>query len=96
MSDVIAKAVAELNKKLGTDGFDGSAKFVIDGEGSIVLDGSGAHAGDDETDVTLTANAETFQAILSGDLNATAAFMTGRLKLDGDMGSAMRLGSVLA
>jgi putative sterol carrier protein len=29
-------------------------------------------------------------------LDATSAFMTGRLKLDGDMGLAMRLGSVLS
>ena len=52
-------------------------------------------AGDDAADVTLTASAETFQSIVSGDLNPTAAFMTGKLSIDGDMGAAMRLGSAL-
>lgn len=96
MSDVITSAVAALNDKMGDDGFSGTAKFVIDGEGAIMVDGDGARAGDDEADVTLTADAETFQSILEGDLDATAAFMTGKLSVDGDMGMAMQLGSVLS
>ena len=94
MSDVIESAVAALSEKLG-DGFDGVAKFVIEGEGAIMLDSSGARAGDDEADVTLTADADTFKSILDGDTNPTAAFMTGKLSVDGDMGMAMKLGSVL-
>lgn len=96
MSDVIAAAVTALNAKMGADGFDGAAKFVIEGEGSIVMDASGARAGDEAADVTLTADAETFEAILAGDLDPTSAFMSGRLSVDGDMGMAMKLGSVLA
>jgi len=95
MSDVITHAVAALNEKLG-DGFDGTAKFIIEDEGSIVLDESGARPGDDEADVTMTADADTFRSILEGDLGATAAFMSGQLKVEGDMGAAMRLGSALA
>ncbi|MFU8835416.1 SCP2 sterol-binding domain-containing protein [Roseovarius autotrophicus] len=96
MSDVIAAAVKALNEKMGDDGFEGAAKFVIEGEGSIVVDGAGARASDDDTEVTLSADADTFEAILSGDLDPTAAFMSGRLSVDGDMGMAMKLGSVLA
>lgn len=96
MSDVIDAAVSALNEKLAAGGFDGTAKFVIDGEGAIMLGADGATAGDDEADVTMTADADTFKAILSGDLNPTSAFMTGKLKVDGDMGAAMRLGSALA
>ena len=73
MSDIISAAVAALSEKLGGDAFDGSAKFAIEGEGAIVIDGEGVRAGDDETDVTMTADVETFQAILSGELNPTAA-----------------------
>ena len=51
--------------------------------------------GDDEADVTLTADAETFEAILEGDLDPTSAFMSGKLSVDGDMGMAMKLGSIL-
>ena len=96
MSDVIEAAVEALNRKIGDDGFDGAAKFVIEGEGSIVVDESGARSADDATDVTLTADADTFESILSGDLDPTAAFMSGRLSVDGDMGLAMKLGSILA
>ncbi|MCV6584158.1 MAG: SCP2 sterol-binding domain-containing protein [Marinibacterium sp.] len=95
MSDVISKAVEELNAKLEGASFGGSAKFDITGEGCIVMDGSGARASDEDADVTLTADVETFQAILSGDMNPTAAFMGGKLAVDGDMGLAMQLSSVL-
>lgn len=94
MSDVITAAVEALSGKI-EGGFDGSAKFVIEGEGAIVVDEDGVRASDDDTDVTLTADAETFQSILEGDLNPTAAFMGGKLSVDGDMGMAMKLGSVL-
>ena len=96
MSDVVAAAVDALNEKLGGNGFDGIAKFEIEEEGAIVIDEGGARASDDAADVTLCASADTFQDILAGNLDATSAFMTGRLKLDGDMGLAMRLGSVLS
>jgi putative sterol carrier protein len=94
MSDVIVAAVAALSEKLSA-GFDGLAKFVIPGEGAIMMDANGVRAGDEEADVTLTADADTFRAILEGNLNPTAAFMTGRLSVDGNMGLAMKLGAVL-
>ena len=96
MSDVITKAVDALNEKMG-GGFDaGVAKFVIEGEGAIVVDAEGARASDDAADVTLTANLETFQGMIEGDVNQTAAFMQGKLSVDGDMGLAMQLGSALS
>ena len=95
MSDVISAAVDALNEKLGGAGFDGSAKFVIGDEGSIMMDGDGARAADDEADVTMTADADVFKAILDGEQNPTAAFMTGKLSIDGDMGLAMKLAGVL-
>jgi len=95
MSEVVEKAVEALNAKMDGGGFDGTAKFVIADEGAIMIDEAGARAGDDDADVTLTADTETFQSILEGDLNPTAAFMTGKLSVDGDMGKAMALGTVL-
>ncbi|RFP88316.1 sterol carrier family protein [Rhodobacteraceae bacterium 63075] len=96
MSDVVDGAVKALNEKMDGGGFDaGTAKFVIEGEGAVMIDGEGARAGDDAADVTMTANRETFEQILSGDLNPTAAFMGGNLSVDGDMGLAMQLGTVL-
>lgn len=96
MSDIVNEAVVVLNEKLtGTD-FGGTAKFDIEGEGTVVMDANGARAADEDTDVTLSADAETFQAILSGETNPTSAFMTGKLKVDGDMGMAMKLAAALA
>ena len=96
MSDVVNHAVEALNAKLDGSGFDGTAKFVIEDEGAIMLDGDGARAADEDADVTMTADTETFRAILDGSMNTTAAFMSGQLTIDGDMGAAMRLGAVLA
>ncbi|MRX50259.1 sterol carrier family protein [Paracoccus sp. S-4012] len=94
MSDVVKGAVSALNDKV--KGFDGTAKFVIEGEGAIMLDASGAREGDEAADVTMTASRETFEGILDGSVNPTMAFMSGKLTVDGDMGAAMRLGSALS
>ncbi|WP_371037923.1 MULTISPECIES: SCP2 sterol-binding domain-containing protein [unclassified Rhodosalinus] len=94
MSDMINEAVNALNQKL-SGGFDGIAKFVIEGEGAIMLDAGGVRAADEEADVTLTASADTFQQILQGEMDPTSAFMSGKLSVDGDMGMAMKLGSAL-
>ncbi len=95
MSNVIDAAVAALSKRV-SGGFDGVAKFVLTDEGAIMIDGSGVRAGDEDADVTLTATPEVFRAILDGELNPTMAFMSGKLKVDGSMGMAMKLGSVLS
>lgn len=95
MSDVINEAVTQLNAKMGGNGFDGTAKFVIEDEGTIIIDQTGARAADDDADVTLTASADVFKAILDDELNPTTAFMTGKLSVDGDMGVAMKLTSML-
>lgn len=95
MSVVINEAVTQLNAKMGGNGFDGTAKFVIEDEGTIIIDQTGARAADDDADVTLTASADVFKAILDDELNPTTAFMTGKLSVDGDIGVAMKLTSVL-
>jgi putative sterol carrier protein len=96
MSEVIQQGVEALNEKLGGEGFDGLAKFVIEEEGEIVLDSEGARAADDDADVTLTASAETFRGMMEGNVNPTMAFMSGQLKIDGDMSLAMKLAAVLS
>ncbi len=95
MSETIDTIVAQLAQK-DTSSFSGSAKFVINGEGSVMMDASGVRAGDDEADVTLSADLDVFRAIFEGDMNPTMAFMSGKLKIDGSMGKAMALASVLA
>ena len=94
MSEQMDAAIAALNEKVS--GFSGSAKFVVPGEGSIMIDENGAREGDEDAAVTLTADAETFSGILDGSVDATAAFMTGKLSVDGDMGQAMMLAGAMS
>lgn len=96
MSNVIEGAVKALNEKLSGETIDGTVKFIIEDEGSVLIDSDGASASDADADCTLTASQETFEEMLAGDLDPTAAFMTGKLKVDGDMGMAMKLGSILS
>ncbi len=94
MSEMIEQAVKALSERI--EGFDGNAKFVFGDEGTVMLDASGARAADGEADVTLTAEPETFRAIFEGELDPTAAFMSGKLTIDGDMGQAMKLAGALS
>jgi putative sterol carrier protein len=96
MSEAVAAAVAALNERLGAGGIEGAVRIVIEDEGSLIVDGAGARAGDGEADCTLTASADTFSDMLGGALDPASAFMGGRLAIEGDMGLAMRLASLLA
>lgn len=96
MSEFLEKVVGELNARIEGGGIGGTAKLVMGDEGAVLIDDSGARLADDAADVTLTADADTFRAIFDGEENATAAFMAGKLTVDGDMGLAMKLASVLA
>ncbi len=96
MSDIIESAVRALSERIRSRGFDSVAKFAIRDEGSIIVDGAGARAGGGDAEVTLAADADTFRAILRGDLSPTAAFMKGELTVDGDMSVAIRLGSAIS
>lgn len=95
MSDILPHAIKALNAKLN-NGFDGVAKFQIEGEGSIMLDTNGVREGDEDAEVTMIASTDTFRGILDGSVNPTMAFMSGDLKIEGSMGAAMKLGSALS
>jgi putative sterol carrier protein len=76
-------------------GMNNSYVFDIDGAGTwfvTVEDGTvSVREGEGEADCTISASEENFQRILSGEQNATSAYMTGKLKIKGDMGAAMKL-----
>lgn len=96
MSEFLEKAAAEINEKLADADLGGTVKFTIPEEGSIFVDDDGARIGDDEADVTMTADGDTFRGIFEGDVNPTGAFMSGKLTVDGDMGLAMKLAGALS
>ena len=78
-----------------TAGMTNSYLFDIDGAGQWKVDVDDGKVkvteGAGEADTTLSASEETFQKIANGEQNATAAYMSGKLKIKGDMGAAMKL-----
>jgi putative sterol carrier protein len=78
-----------------TAGMNNSYLFDIDGAGQwtvTVEDGSvRVTEGAGDADATIQASEEVFQKIVAGEQNPTSAYMTGKLKIKGDMGAAMKL-----
>ena len=68
------------------------------GEGVILLDGAGQQVTeeDGEADTTIKVAWDDWQAMAAGQLDGMTAFMTGKLKIEGDMSNAMQLQGVLA
>jgi len=96
MSDDLAKALEALRKKTEGETLDGSVKLDFIDLGALRLDGDGARMDDGAAaDCTIVADLETFRRMFEGDLSPTGAFMTGKIKIDGDMGVAMKVASLL-
>ena len=78
-----------------TAGMTNSYVFDIDGAGTWtvkVADGAiTVDEGDSGGDCTISTSQETFEKVLAGEQNPTAAYMSGKLKIKGDMGAAMKL-----
>jgi putative sterol carrier protein len=78
-----------------TAGVNKSYVFDIEGAGVWKVDVTDAGVevteGGGDADVTIHASEDTFRAIAEGKQNPTTAFMTGKLKIDGDMSAAMKL-----
>ena len=96
MSETIAAAAEELKSRLNGQSIDGSVKFDIEGVGALRVEGDQVTQDDSEADCTISADEDTFRGLVSGDLSPTSAFMSGRLKVDGDMSKAMAPSSLLA
>ena len=72
-------------------------KFDFGGE-QLYIDGTnGTNAVSDENkdaDCTVNISKDDFKALMNGALNPMTAMMSGKLKIDGDMGVAMKLQSI--
>ena len=77
-------------------------KFIItgDGGGTWVVDltqpGGAITAGDSDAKCTITMAAPAFLDLINRKLNPQMAFMTGKLKVAGDMSLALKLGALIA
>ena len=66
---------------------EGAGQWTVDvDDGSVTVSEGGGDA-----DVTIATSQETFEKIIAGEQNPTSAYMTGKLKVKGDMGAAMKL-----
>jgi putative sterol carrier protein len=76
-------------------GMTASYKFNIEGAGSWNVDVDDGKVtvteNGGEADTTISASDETFMKIAKGEQNPTAAYMSGKLKVSGDLGQAMKL-----
>jgi putative sterol carrier protein len=78
-----------------TAGMTNSYLFDIEGAGKWTVkvdDGKvNVSEGGEDADAVITTSEATFEKIVSGEQNPTSAYMTGKLKVKGDMGAAMKL-----
>jgi putative sterol carrier protein len=78
-----------------TAGMTNSYVFDIEGLGQWKVDVDDGTVtvteGGGDADAVISASEETFQKIVAGEQNPTSAYMTGKLKIKGDMGAAMKL-----
>ena len=90
----------QLRTRVGDDsGLGARVKFDFGGDGVVFIDATAnpntVSNEDIEADCTIAISVADFESLMAGDLDPTTAFMMGKLKVDGDMGIAMKLSSVL-
>ena len=73
----------------------GTVKLVVDDQTVLVTPEGEVSSSDEEADCTMTIDSETMQSIMNGETSGQAAFMTGKLKVTGDMGIALKTQSFL-
>lgn len=80
-------------------GLDAKVKFDLKEDGVIFVDATQnppeISNEDLEADCTLKCSMATFQGLMDGSQDPTMAFMMGKLKVDGSMGLAMKLNSII-
>lgn len=86
---------AKIGERVAGAGFDKSVKFDLGEAGVIVIDGATVSTNNADADCTISMSKDDFESLVSGELNPTAAFMQGKMKVDGDMSAAMALSQVL-
>ncbi|MDQ3075076.1 MAG: SCP2 sterol-binding domain-containing protein [Pseudomonadota bacterium] len=75
-----------------------TVKLDFGDEGTILMDGKNDTVTESagEADTTIKISWDDWQAMAAGQLDGMTAFMTGKLKVEGDMSNAMQLQGVLS
>jgi putative sterol carrier protein len=89
-----------IRDRIGADsGIGATLTFDFGDEGRIFIDATAVPNRVDNSDspaqCTIGVTLADFEAMLAGDLAPATAFMGGKLRVDGDMGVAMKLQSML-
>jgi putative sterol carrier protein len=79
-----------------SDGLDRSLLIDLKGEGFIRMEGKTVTNDSTPADCTIVVAKDDIMAMSRGELDPTMAFMTGRLKINGDMSVAMKLQPILS
>ena len=92
---------AGLKEKVGEDcGLGATLKFDFGDDGIMLLDATtvtNTVSNDDgDAQCTMVISIDNFMEMAEGKLDGTSAFMSGKLKIQGDMGIAMKLGPILS
>ena len=78
-----------------TAGMNNSYLFDVEGAGQWLVDVNDGNVnvaeGGSDADVTISTTEDNFMKIVRGEQNPTAAYMSGKIKVKGDMGAAMKL-----
>ena len=76
----------------------GTLKFMVD-QNAVFIDGNGdqntVYMDDLESDCTITVSTEVLEKLRDGAINPMMAVMGGQIKIDGDMGLAMKVQSLM-
>jgi putative sterol carrier protein len=96
----LESATNTIKGRVGDDaGLGATLKFDCGDDGVIVIDGRAkpntVSNEDRDADCTVGLTIGDLEAMLAGDLAPTTAFMTGKLRVEGDMGVAMKLQSLM-
>lgn len=85
------------------EGIDATIQFDLSGDSGglywVRLSNGSCEAGEGQADnpkMTLKASANDYFDVATGKLNAMQAFMSGKIKIQGDMGLAMKMQSMFA
>lgn len=90
----IAAKMAEALEKAG--GLEKSVKFDFGDDGQVFASGTTAEVADKEADCTISVKKQHFLSLADGSMDPMMAFMSGKLKVAGDMSVAMGLQSLFA
>ena len=73
-------------------------KLDFGDQGVVLLDGAASQVTEEDgaADTTIKVAWDDWQSMAAGQLDGMTAFMTGKLKIEGDMSNAMQLQGVLA